>query len=172
MCKSLSTKGTAAPSHPLTSAYSQATILKTVAISQSAGCPPSRQLPQYKGTFPGRVPGLTEQRKHPGSRKQNSAGFSWPDENVLLLLGKSRWAQHSEQVLQQCAAAVRGSSATSLGVCALLTFVKRQSEEWARAWSQRRNKGYGGSTPAGTDVSVSPQRGILRVWGSERAQLL
>lgn len=105
MCKSLSTKETAAPSHPLTSTYSQATIFKTVAVSQSAGCPPSRQLPQHIRTFPGRAPGLTKWRKHPGPRKQNSAGFSWPDENSLLLLGKSQREQHSEQVLQQCGAA-------------------------------------------------------------------
>lgn len=52
MCKSLTTKEIAAPSHALTSAYSQVIIFKTVAISQSAGCPPSRQLPQHKGPFP------------------------------------------------------------------------------------------------------------------------
>lgn len=54
MCKSFSTLETAVPSHLLTSTYSHATIFKTVTISQSAGCPPSRQLPQYKGTFPGK----------------------------------------------------------------------------------------------------------------------
>lgn len=60
----------------------------------------------------------------------------------------------------------------SLGVRALLTFVKRQKEGWAYACSQRRNKGYGGSVPAGAGVSVSPQKGVLRVRGSEGAQLL
>lgn len=70
MCKFLSTEEIAAPSHAsLDQWYSQATIFKTVAISQSAGCPPSRQLPQHKGTFPSRVSGLTEWRKHAGPRK-------------------------------------------------------------------------------------------------------
>lgn len=65
-----------------------------------------------------------------------------------------------------------GSGAMSLGVCALLAFVNRQTEEWAHAWSQRRNKAFGSSMLAGAGVSVSPQRGIFRVWGSEGAQLL
>lgn len=60
----------------------------------------------------------------------------------------------------------------SLGVCAPLPFLKRQTEEPSRARWQRRKKGYRGSTPAGAGVSLSPQRGMLRVWGSEGAQLL
>ena len=84
---------------------------------------------KYKGTFPGRVPGLTAQCKHPGSRKQNFASFSWTDGSPLPLLGKSRCAQHSEQV----SVAVWSSAAMSLGVCVPLPFLKRQTEEQSRA---------------------------------------
>lgn len=86
-------------------------------------------LAKYKGTFPGRVPGLTAQRKHPGSRKQNFASFSWTDESPLPLLGKSWCTQHSEQVF----AAVWSGVVMSLGVCALLPFLKRQTERQSRA---------------------------------------
>lgn len=51
----------------------------------------------------------------------------------------------------------------SLGVRALLTFIKRQSEEWAHAWSQRRNKGF-----RGVGVSVPLHREEYSGLGAQR----
>lgn len=46
----------------------------------------------------------------------------------------------------------------SLGVPLLLFFPKSPTEKQSRAWWQRREKGCGGSTPAGSDFYLSPKR--------------
>lgn len=122
-CKSLSTKEIAAPSRPLTTAYSQATILKKLYLFHSLlAAHPAGSFPTTQGPFPAEF--LVSQ-----------SGANTQDPEIKTLLVSAGLVKTPCCCLgspRECAAqragpaAACGSSARSLGVRALLTFVKRQ----------------------------------------------